>query len=142
MAERPCVVNCGRTCTNDALSVALCVMCMGRWISSPQRATAPFRKMVTSPVFEQWLKSQMKHTVPAAPTHGQQIRGALPPLYELGHCRLTSLVFRLPKRHVEALKELAKVTRVRQSVWLREAIADLLLKYGDELDARGDINER
>ena len=43
--------------------------------------------------------------------------------------RLTSLVFRIPKQRLELLKELSKKTRVRQSEYLREAIADLLSKY-------------
>jgi predicted DNA-binding protein len=43
--------------------------------------------------------------------------------------RLTSLVFRIPKQRLERLKELSKKTRVRQSEYLREAIADLLNKY-------------
>jgi predicted DNA-binding protein len=43
--------------------------------------------------------------------------------------RLTSLVFRIPKHRLEMLKELSKKTRIRQSEYLREAIADLLSKY-------------
>lgn len=46
--------------------------------------------------------------------------------------RLTSLVFRIPKQRLEALKELSKRTRVRQSEYLREAIADLLEKYEEQ----------
>lgn len=47
--------------------------------------------------------------------------------------RLTSLVFRIPKPRLEQLKELSRRTRVRQSEYLREAIADLLQKYQDGL---------
>lgn len=51
--------------------------------------------------------------------------------------RLTSMVFRLQKDRLEALKELSRSTRIRQSEYLREAIADLLQKYdgpgGNEL---------
>ena len=45
--------------------------------------------------------------------------------------RLTSLVFRIPKPRLEQLKQLSRKTRVRQSEYLREAIADLLMKYQD-----------
>ena len=43
--------------------------------------------------------------------------------------RLTSVVFRLTKDRLEALKSLSRGTRIRQSEYLREAIADLLTKY-------------
>jgi predicted DNA-binding protein len=43
--------------------------------------------------------------------------------------RLTSIVFRLQKDRLEALKELSRETRIRQSEYLREAIGDLLEKY-------------
>jgi predicted DNA-binding protein len=43
--------------------------------------------------------------------------------------RLTSVVFRLTKDRLEALKTLSRGTRIRQSEYLREAIADLLTKY-------------
>ena len=49
--------------------------------------------------------------------------------------RLASIVFRLHRDRLDALKDLSKSTRIRQSEYLREAIDDLLLKYGDELDA-------
>ena len=48
--------------------------------------------------------------------------------------RLTSVVFRLEREKLQALKELSRSTRIRQSEYLREAICDLLEKYGDELD--------
>ena len=41
----------------------------------------------------------------------------------------TSLVFRLRRGRLEALKELSRETRILQSKYLREAIADLLEKY-------------
>jgi predicted DNA-binding protein len=47
--------------------------------------------------------------------------------------RLTSVVFRLNRSRLEALKELSKETRIRQSEYLREAISDLLEKYEDRL---------
>jgi predicted DNA-binding protein len=43
--------------------------------------------------------------------------------------RLTSVVFRLTKDRLEALKALSRTSRIRQSEYLREAIADLLSKY-------------
>ena len=43
--------------------------------------------------------------------------------------RLVSLVFRIPKPTLDALKDLSTKTRVRQSEYLREAIEDLLSKY-------------
>lgn len=47
--------------------------------------------------------------------------------------RLTSVVFRLHREKLDALKELSKSTRIRQSEYLREAISDLLTKYEDRL---------
>ncbi len=43
--------------------------------------------------------------------------------------RLLSLVFRLERSKLDALKDLSRSTRIRQSEYLREAIADLLGKY-------------
>ena len=43
--------------------------------------------------------------------------------------RLTSVVFRLTKDRLEALKALSRTSRIRQSEYLREAIGDLLSKY-------------
>jgi hypothetical protein len=45
------------------------------------------------------------------------------------HGRLLSLVFRLERSKLEALKDLSRTTRIRQSEYLREAISDLLAKY-------------
>ena len=45
--------------------------------------------------------------------------------------RLTSVVFRLSREKLDALKELSRSTRIRQSEYLREAISDLLHKYED-----------
>jgi predicted DNA-binding protein len=49
------------------------------------------------------------------------------------HGRLLSLVFRLERSKLEALKDLSKTTRIRQSEYLREAISDLLAKYHDQV---------
>lgn len=45
--------------------------------------------------------------------------------------RLQSVVFRLTRDKLDALKDLSRTTRIRQSEYLREAIADLLGKYDD-----------
>jgi len=42
---------------------------------------------------------------------------------------LVSIVFRIPRSRVRMLKDMARRTRIRQSEYLREAIADLLAKY-------------
>lgn len=44
--------------------------------------------------------------------------------------RLTSVVFRLTRDRLEALKSLSRSTRIRQSEYLREAISDVLAKHG------------
>lgn len=46
---------------------------------------------------------------------------------------LLSVVFRLERRRLAAVKELAEKTRIRQSEYLREAIADLLKKHEEAL---------
>jgi len=47
--------------------------------------------------------------------------------------RLLSVVFRLSELKLRSLKQLAQRTRIRQSEYLREAIADLLKKYDSKL---------
>ena len=49
------------------------------------------------------------------------------------NARLTSVVFRLNRDRLDALKDLSKETRIRQSEYLREAIGDLLSKYEEKL---------
>lgn len=44
--------------------------------------------------------------------------------------RLEPMLIRLPPALAAELRNLAKHTRVRQSDYLREAVADLLAKYG------------
>ena len=51
--------------------------------------------------------------------------------------RLTSVVFRLTRDRLEALKTLSRATRIRQSEYLREAIADVLAKHGAPMAAFG-----
>ncbi len=43
--------------------------------------------------------------------------------------RLEPMLVRLPPSLAEQLRQLARATRVRQSDYLREAVADLLAKY-------------
>ena len=47
--------------------------------------------------------------------------------------QLTSVVFRIGRDKLGALKALTRTTRVRQSEYLREAISDLLAKYNLQL---------
>jgi hypothetical protein len=44
--------------------------------------------------------------------------------------RLEPMLIRLPPSFAAELRNLARRTRVRQSEYLREAVADLLAKYG------------
>jgi hypothetical protein len=44
--------------------------------------------------------------------------------------RLEPMLIRLPPAFAAELRRLARRTRVRQSDYLREAVADLLAKYG------------
>ena len=43
--------------------------------------------------------------------------------------RLEPMLVRLPPTLAEQLRQLARATRIRQSDYLREAVADLLAKY-------------
>jgi predicted DNA-binding protein len=43
--------------------------------------------------------------------------------------RLEPMLIRLPPTLAEQLRQLARITRIRQSEYLREAVADLLAKY-------------
>lgn len=47
-----------------------------------------------------------------------------------GQNRLEPMLIRLPPAFAAELRNLARRTRVRQSDYLREAVADLLAKYG------------
>jgi len=50
--------------------------------------------------------------------------------------RLEPMLIRLPRSFAAELRNLARRTRVRQSDYLREAVADLLAKYGHLPDDR------
>jgi predicted DNA-binding protein len=45
--------------------------------------------------------------------------------------RLEPMLIRLPPELAAGLRRLARATRIRQSDYLREAVSDLLAKYGD-----------
>jgi len=55
--------------------------------------------------------------------------------------RLEPMLIRLPPALATELRNLARRTRVRQSDYLREAVADLLTKYGqlNTVDDRGTM---
>jgi predicted transcriptional regulator len=44
--------------------------------------------------------------------------------------RLEPMLVRLPPELADRLRRLARATRIRQSDYLREAVSDLLAKYG------------
>ena len=44
--------------------------------------------------------------------------------------RLEPMLIRLPPQLADQLRRLARATRIRQSDYLREAVSDLLAKYG------------
>lgn len=44
--------------------------------------------------------------------------------------RLEPMLIRLPPMLADRLRRLARATRIRQSDYLREAVSDLLAKYG------------
>jgi hypothetical protein len=48
--------------------------------------------------------------------------------------RLEPMLVRLPRPLAAELRNLARRTRVRQSDYLREAVADLLAKYGQRAE--------
>jgi Arc/MetJ-type ribon-helix-helix transcriptional regulator len=55
-----------------------------------------------------------------------------------GSNRLEPMLVRLPRTFAAELRNLARKTRVRQSDYLREAVADLLAKYG-ALPSEGEV---
>jgi len=48
--------------------------------------------------------------------------------------RLEPMLIRLPPALAEQLRRLARATRIRQSDYLREAVSDLLAKYGHVIE--------
>lgn len=53
--------------------------------------------------------------------------------------KLEPMLIRLPRPLAAELRSLARRTRVRQSDYLREAVADLLAKYGQSPDVRSSM---
>jgi hypothetical protein len=53
------------------------------------------------------------------------------PLMGPSPTRLEPMLVRLPPELAARLRRLARSTRIRQSDYLREAVSDLLMKYGD-----------
>ena len=54
--------------------------------------------------------------------------------YGLDEDEAGEIIIRLSREKLDNLKDLSKATRIRQSEYLREAIADLLEKYDDAFD--------
>ncbi len=54
--------------------------------------------------------------------------------------RLEPMLIRLPRDLADRLRRLARVTRIRQSDYLREAVSDLLAKYGNVTLDEGSQN--
>ncbi len=48
---------------------------------------------------------------------------------EAAQTRLEPVLVRLPPKLADQLRQLARATRIRQSDYLREAVADLIAKY-------------
>jgi predicted transcriptional regulator len=48
----------------------------------------------------------------------------------VAQARLEPMLVRLPPDLADRLRRLARATRIRQSDYLREAVSDLLAKYG------------
>jgi predicted transcriptional regulator len=53
--------------------------------------------------------------------------------------RLEPMLIRLPPTLADRLRRLARTTRIRQSDYLREAVADLLAKYA-HVDQNGEAS--
>ena len=63
------------------------------------------------------------------------------PLMGSATTRLEPMLVRLPPELAARLRRLARSTRIRQSDYLREAVSDLLVKYGD-VSASNDASPR
>lgn len=65
------------------------------------------------------------------PTHTDAAAALLSATDPSSASRLEPMLVRLPPQFAAQLRNLARRTRVRQSDYLREAVADLLAKYGE-----------
>ncbi|MEI7703859.1 MAG: ribbon-helix-helix domain-containing protein [Deltaproteobacteria bacterium] len=63
-----------------------------------------------------------------------------PPMMGASVTRLEPMLVRLPPELATRLRRLARSTRIRQSDYLREAVSDLLLKYGDSAPGGGQLS--
>jgi predicted transcriptional regulator len=59
---------------------------------------------------------------------------------EVPNGRLEPMLVRLPPELADRLRRLARATRIRQSDYLREAVSDLLAKYGHVVLEEGSQN--
>lgn len=76
---------------------------------------------------------------PADIASSQNPAGTPPPGDVNAPTRLEPMLIRLPRPLATELRNLARRTRVRQSDYLREAVADLLAKYGQRPGERGTM---
>jgi hypothetical protein len=67
------------------------------------------------------------------PTHREPV-----PTVPGNAVRLEPMLVRLPPELASRLRRLARATRIRQSDYLREAVTDLLMKYGHVALEDGD----
>ena len=105
---------------SGTLSVPLCDPCLNDWWASGLSIPGP--KLVEQPEMSAWLERPAE--APRAPRIERK-----PKATRRG---MVGLVFRLPVSSLLRLKELSANTRIRQSEYLREAIADMLMKYEDD----------
>ncbi len=68
--------------------------------------------------------------VSTAPVETQSAPGGQPEVLEPKEPEVVSTHVLVPEDQVERLRELSRRTRVAQSEYLREAVDDLLVKYG------------
>lgn len=105
------------------LSVSLCPPCLAAWRASGKVVRG--NRLSTQPAIWDWIEnSEIGPRCGPAYNPGRD-RGVAP----ASATGLVSLCFRIPKAHLEAVKALSRSTRVSQSNYMREALADLLAKY-------------
>lgn len=127
------VAACRRPCLG-AIAFPLCSTCLTAWLVSPEYARTKDLERTENAAFKQWLlifKPVREQIFPPPLFHGPVPSG-------MERTRLVSLVFRIPKVKLDAIAAMSRRTRIRQSEFLREAIADLLTKYELELDGGGE----
>lgn len=123
---------------SERLSVPLCERCLDAWWRSG--LSVPGTPLVEQPKLEQWLQTGLgarrgtPYKPPAKlPHHTERKKAPYQPGPERStqptRLGLVDLVFRLPETQMDRLKALSARTRISRSEFLREAIADLLMKY-------------